>query len=119
VCGLRQPKKSELPLKLSVLCILSYSFCRRTPTTPDFGVWVEGKQGSKEGTFLAHGSEGIMKDIWQHNRKDTNEVNPCLPSTHTPKSGVVGVLRLFKKAPCSSMTFFVYRIRHARGVPCF
>jgi hypothetical protein len=30
---------------------------RRTPTTPDFGVWVEGKQGSKEGTFLVHGSE--------------------------------------------------------------
>jgi hypothetical protein len=25
---------------------------RRTPTTPDFGVWVKGKQGSKEGTFL-------------------------------------------------------------------
>jgi hypothetical protein len=27
---------------------------RRTHTTPDFGVWVEGKQGSKEGTLLAH-----------------------------------------------------------------
>jgi hypothetical protein len=38
---------------------------RRTPTTPDFGVWVKGKQGSKEGTFLAHGSEGIMKDMYQ------------------------------------------------------
>jgi hypothetical protein len=48
---------------------------RRTPMTPDVGMWVEGKQGSKEGTFLAHGSEGIMRDIWQHNRKDTNEVN--------------------------------------------
>jgi hypothetical protein len=43
--------------------------------TPDFGVWVEGMQDSEKGTFLAHGSEGIMKDIWQHNRKDTNEVN--------------------------------------------
>ncbi len=37
---------------------------RRTPTTPDFGVWVEGKQGSKGGTFLAHGSEGIMREIF-------------------------------------------------------
>jgi hypothetical protein len=32
---------------------------RRTPTTPDFGVWVKGKQGSKEGTFLAHGQVAI------------------------------------------------------------
>jgi hypothetical protein len=31
-------------------------------------------------TFLAHESEGIMKDIWRHNRKDTNEVNrPICP----------------------------------------
>jgi hypothetical protein len=45
VYGLRQPKKG-------------------TPTTPDFGVWVEGKQGSKGGTFLAHGSEGIMREIF-------------------------------------------------------
>jgi DNA-binding IscR family transcriptional regulator len=29
--------------------------------TPDFGVWVEGKQGSKGGTFLAHGPEDIMR----------------------------------------------------------
>jgi hypothetical protein len=28
---------------------------------PDFGVWVEGKQGSQEGIFLAHGPENIMK----------------------------------------------------------
>jgi DNA-binding IscR family transcriptional regulator len=25
---------------------------------------VEGKQGSKGGTFLAHGSEGIMREIF-------------------------------------------------------
>jgi hypothetical protein len=82
-------KKSELPLKLSVLCILSYFFCIYPIVSTniirimgyrqhDVGMWVEGKQGSKEGTFLAHESEGIMKDIWQHNRKDTNEVNHFL-----------------------------------------
>jgi hypothetical protein len=33
----------------------------RDSMTPDFGVWVEGKQGSKGGTFLAHGPEDIMR----------------------------------------------------------
>jgi hypothetical protein len=49
-------------------------------------VWVDGEGLLPSvtfclvGTFLAHGSEGIMKDIWQHNRKDTNEVNrPICP----------------------------------------
>jgi hypothetical protein len=32
--------------------------------TPDFGVWIEGKQGSKGGTFLAHGPEGIMREAF-------------------------------------------------------
>jgi hypothetical protein len=30
----------------------------RKPTTPDFGVWVKDP---KEGTFLVHGSESIMR----------------------------------------------------------
>ncbi|SSC07737.1 RHS repeat-associated core domain-containing protein [bacterium endosymbiont of Bathymodiolus sp. 5 South] len=34
---------------------------RRKPTTPDFGVWVEDP---KEGTFLVHGSESIMREIF-------------------------------------------------------
>ena len=33
----------------------------RDSMTPDFGVWVEGKPGSKGGTFLAHGPEDIMR----------------------------------------------------------
>jgi hypothetical protein len=32
--------------------------------TPDFGVWVEGMQDSEKGTFLAHRSKDIMRDIW-------------------------------------------------------
>jgi hypothetical protein len=35
----------------------------RTSATPDFGVWVEGKYNSKKGMFLAHGPEGIMREI--------------------------------------------------------
>jgi hypothetical protein len=31
---------------------------------PDFGVWVEGKQGSQEGIFLAHGPENIMRETF-------------------------------------------------------
>jgi hypothetical protein len=34
---------------------------RRKPTTPDFGVWVEDP---KEGTFLVHSSESIMREIF-------------------------------------------------------
>jgi hypothetical protein len=36
----------------------------RTSATPDFGVWVEGKYNSKKGMFLAHGPEGIMREIF-------------------------------------------------------
>ncbi len=36
----------------------------RDSMTPDFGVWIEGKQGSKGGTFLAHGPEGIMREAF-------------------------------------------------------
>jgi hypothetical protein len=36
--------------------------CRRgKPTTPDFGVWVKDPQ---EGTFLVHGSESTMREIF-------------------------------------------------------
>ncbi|CAC9469473.1 hypothetical protein [uncultured Gammaproteobacteria bacterium] len=34
---------------------------RRKPTTPDFGVWVKDPQ---EGTFLVHGSESTMREIF-------------------------------------------------------
>jgi hypothetical protein len=33
----------------------------RKPTTPDFGVWVEDPQ---EGTFLVHGLESTMREIF-------------------------------------------------------
>jgi hypothetical protein len=33
---------------------------RRTPTTPDFGVWIE----SEEGTFLVHGAKSVMRKIF-------------------------------------------------------
>jgi hypothetical protein len=35
-----------------------------TSPTPDFGVWDEGKYNSKKGMFLAHGPEGIMREIF-------------------------------------------------------
>ncbi|CAB5496086.1 hypothetical protein [uncultured Gammaproteobacteria bacterium] len=42
----------------------AYYDTRRKPTIPDFGVWIEGKQDSKNGTFLVYGSEGIMREIF-------------------------------------------------------
>ena len=39
----------------------SFFDTRRTSVTPDFGVWVEDP---KEGTFLVHGSESIMREIF-------------------------------------------------------
>jgi hypothetical protein len=41
----------------------AYYDTRRKPTIPDFGVWIEGKQDSKNGTFLVYGSEGIMRGL--------------------------------------------------------
>jgi hypothetical protein len=43
VCGLRQPKKAPKNVIDEHGAFLNN---RRTPTTPDFGVWVKGKQGS-------------------------------------------------------------------------
>ncbi|CAC9435411.1 hypothetical protein BSPLISOX_1195 [uncultured Gammaproteobacteria bacterium] len=42
----------------------AYFDTRRKSMTPDFGVWVEGMQDSEKGTFLAHRSKDIMRDIW-------------------------------------------------------
>ncbi|VVH50848.1 hypothetical protein BPUTSESOX_1087 [uncultured Gammaproteobacteria bacterium] len=43
---------------------VDYFDTHRTSVTPDFGVWVEGKHDSKEGIFLVHGPEGIMREIF-------------------------------------------------------
>jgi hypothetical protein len=37
---------------------------RRMPTTPDFGVWIEGEEDSEKGTFLVHGAKSIMRNIF-------------------------------------------------------
>ncbi|SSC08125.1 hypothetical protein [bacterium endosymbiont of Bathymodiolus sp. 5 South] len=42
----------------------AYFDTRRKSMTPDFGVWVEGMQDSEQGTFLAHGSKDIMREIF-------------------------------------------------------
>jgi hypothetical protein len=34
------------------------------PTTPDFGVWIEGEEDSEKGTFLVHGAKSIMRNIF-------------------------------------------------------
>ena len=43
---------------------IEYFDTYRDSMTPNFGVWVEGKQGSKGGTFLAHGPEDIMREAF-------------------------------------------------------
>jgi hypothetical protein len=42
----------------------AYFDTRRKSMTLDFGVWVKGMQDSEKGTFLAHRSKDIMRDIW-------------------------------------------------------
>ncbi|VVH60053.1 hypothetical protein BSPCLSOX_2553 [uncultured Gammaproteobacteria bacterium] len=51
----------------------------RKPTTPDFGVWVKDP---KEGTFLVHGSESIMREIFGN---IIEEVPMKLVDLSTPK----------------------------------
>jgi hypothetical protein len=48
-------------------------------TTPDFGVWVKDP---KEGTFLVHGSESIMREIFGN---IIEEVPMKLVDLSTPK----------------------------------
>jgi hypothetical protein len=43
---------------------IEYFDTHRDSIVPDFGVWVEGKQGSQEGIFLAHGPENIMRETF-------------------------------------------------------
>ncbi|VVH67034.1 hypothetical protein BSPLISOX_2237, partial [uncultured Gammaproteobacteria bacterium] len=68
---------------------IEYFDTRRNSAVPDFGVWVEGKQGSQEGIFLAHGPEGIMRKIFGNIIKEVpmklNDLSTPVPVSSTSR----------------------------------